>query len=389
MHTEHIACRACGNLSLFPVADFGMQPLANDFRKPGESSGMLYPLNVLFCKECTLGQLSVVVSPDILYSKYSYVTSPSQTMVSHFTLLSHYCNQFRCSENMGSVLEIGSNNGSFLRYLLDWKFAEFVQGVEPAENVACEAVLSGIDTRIMFWNEATATIIGRKFDSIFARHVFAHVDDWSEFVRALELVSHSKTTVFIEVPSTRETIDRGEFDQVYHEHLSYVTTRSIESLLRGTMFYLHANKRFSIHGGSMVYVLKHRENPMESPEFEPEEAVTSEDWKRLRELAQQRSTTLRCRTDFLLKQHKRVFGFGAPAKAAIWANLCGFTSRQIEFIHDDTPQKQGCLLPGTDIPVMNGTERICEMDACVIFAWNFEEEIREKLKWWNGEFIKF
>lgn len=384
MYRDHSICRACDNTNLIPVADFGIQPLANDFIRPGLWKAGHYPLKVLFCENCTLAQLSVVVAPETLYSNYSYVTSPSRTMLDHFKALAHYAGDFRNANDLGDVLEIGSNNGAFLKWLVDFNFTDTVQGVDPAINLATIAQQNGVPTRLGMWNGITAATIG-VFDTVFARHVFAHVDDWRGFIAALEIATHKDSTVFIEVPSARDTIDRGEFDQCYSEHLSYITTQSIHALLKGTRFYLHDSKRFPIHGGSIVYVLKRRGPTQYQILYRGGETpVTAEDWKLLRSSAENQSSALEYRLGTCLEEGKSVFGFGATAKATLWAQLTGLSSYSIKFIHDDTPQKQGTTLPGTDIPVIDGTERMKDMDVCVIFAWNFEAEIREKLAWWSS-----
>ena len=87
MYRNHTKCRACGNPVLVPVLDLGLQPPANNFTAPdGEHEGFA-PLKVLFCRKCTLAQLSVVVPPEILYKDYCYVTSSGPTMEQHMISL--------------------------------------------------------------------------------------------------------------------------------------------------------------------------------------------------------------------------------------------------------------------------------------------------------------
>ena len=80
MYKPRLACRACESEELTGVFDLGLQPLANNFVKPGEVQQGYAPLRVMFCPHCTLAQLSVVVAPNILSYSYAYVTSRSQPM---------------------------------------------------------------------------------------------------------------------------------------------------------------------------------------------------------------------------------------------------------------------------------------------------------------------
>ena len=86
-------CRACGygrgsglsyikdgkpSEKLVSVFNLGIQPMANDFKDDTEERAGYAPLEVMFCPQCHLGQLSVVVRPDILYADYPYVTAAAR-----------------------------------------------------------------------------------------------------------------------------------------------------------------------------------------------------------------------------------------------------------------------------------------------------------------------
>lgn len=382
MYKNHTICRACGSDQLIPVADFGLQPLANDFKRHDQQKCGHYPLKVLHCKSCTLGQLSVVVDPRVLYSSYSYVTSTSQTMVEHFDrIIADLCS-IHGNRHLGRVLEIGSNNGAFLRHVRP--FAKHVVGVDPATNL-CEVTKStGVECVNALWCSETAASMTQKFDTIVARHVFAHCDDWKDFVVGLEVVTHKDSVVFIEVPHAQKLIERCEFDTIYHEHLSYVTVRSINALLRESKFQVVGVIPYGVHGGSIGIVLKVRgfsDTHCSLGEVENDN-VGVEDWLDMN----QRRIAL---VDELAKQiasaDKPLIGYGAPAKLTLWANLLGLTSKQMMLVHDTTPQKFGCLVPGTDIPVVEYSPSLNEgVKTAVMWCWNYEEEVVRK-EW---QFIK-
>jgi methylation protein EvaC len=93
---------------------------------------------------------------------------------------------------------------------------------------------------------------------------------------------------------------------------------------------------------------------------------------------------------------KTVCGFGASAKATVFINACRFTKQDIPLVIDSTPQKHGCLIPGTDIPVLPdmgvykfsmAKESIIAPDYLVIFSWNFADEIMAKNKDFKGRWI--
>lgn len=397
MYHNHTYCRSChygkNNFapgiksaakgeSLIPVFDLGLQPLANDFAAADEEHAGYAPLKVMLCPRCSLAQLSVVVNPEILYSKYLYVTSPSDTMRRHFDLLGMTIGQ---EQPFTSLLEIGSNDGALLRHFAARGVR--VAGIDPAENLADIARKSGIPTITGVFNACSAqkSVAASRdgFDVILARHVFCHVDDWREFVDCLAIPSHKSTLICIEVPHVKDLLERGEFDTIYHEHLSYLSVRAMRALLADSPFRLQRVVRFDIHGGAILLMLRRKEFAGavdESVErFERCEDATLPAWEAFTIKAAASVNALESFVKGAKADNKRVAGFGASAKSTVWMNACEFTRKDIAFITDTTPQKLYKLSPGTDIPIVDEGAILRELpDYAICFAWNFRDEILAK-----------
>ena len=393
-------CRACGfgpsktasgiklatsGDKLIPVFDLGVMPLANSFRKEGESNPGYYPLAVNYCPRCSLAQLSVVVDPHILYDTYAYVTSPSATMEAHFEKL---IANIESDTDGNSVLEIGSNDGRLLAMMQHKGYS--VLGVDPAENLVEAANANGVRTVKGFFGEDLARTLPQS-DIVIARHVFCHVDDWKDFIRGLEAVSHKGTLICIEVPYAGDTLKNCEFDQVYHEHLSFLTVRAMGELLKDSCLYLHKITRYPIHGGAILIMLKVGDLGYSIPILDWKENITVEDWKAFGIEARAQIDRLRNTVQAFRAQGKSVAALGASAKSTVWINACGFTRKDIAFIADNTPQKQLTVSPGTDIPVVDEGAILRELpDYVILFAWNFwGSEIRDKFALARSKGVKF
>lgn len=390
MYKPHTVCRACGSSELEKVFDLGLQPLANDFCKATEERAGFAPLEVLYCPKCSLAQLSVVVKPEILYLHYNYVTSKSQTMRRHFENLWQAINE-GCAPK--EILEIGSNDGDFLAYVKT-RGAERVLGMDPALNLAKQAEAQGVPTVPTVFEQEVAGRIGQ-FDCIVARHVFCHVDDWMDFIRACEVCTKDNGCVVIEVPYCADMLAGLECDTIYHEHTSYLTFKAMAALLRRTKFEIVRIVRFPIHGGSVALFLRKRGSEFPGRKF-IEELVEStnisrEDWTRFASECQTKLRKLSDLVKALTIGRKTICGFGASAKSTVWINACGLSRRQVEFICDNTPEKQGKYSPGTDIPITDEGALLREKaDYAILFAWNFKDEIIAKNSDWieaGGRFI--
>lgn len=397
MFRRHNHCRACGlgkpalptlktvtgdatnqaPTKLLEVLDLGVSPLANDFSDMAGDHAGYAPLKLMWCPRCSLGQLSVVVDPQVIYSVYPYVTSHSDTMMKHFDKL---LDDLLKEVNPGTVVEIGSNDGTFLKRCTEGGFGKAI-GIEPASNLCDIANKHGITTYKRFFNELIArelNLEGVAPDLIVARHVFCHIDDWQETIHALGVLSAKHTLVAIEVPYFVETVKNVEWDQIYHEHLSYMTIKAMEWALKGSMFHIHAVKHYTIHGGAIVIML--RRNDCEIPAQPlPEEALIQNDLLAFRDKAEGLVLDLRETVAKLVNDGKTVVGYGASAKATQWIQACGFTRKHLKFVCDNTAQKLWKLMPGTDIPVVDSGALTRELpDVAIMFCWNFSVEVIEK-----------
>lgn len=398
--TRHTVCRSCryaepsgppgikavpSGEKLIPVFSLGNQPLANAFANQDEPQSAFYPLEVLYCPRCGLAQLSATVPADVLYKTYAYTTSKSDTMLEHFAKLWRSIRDRNL--NCENVLEIGSNDG----YLLDYvrkNGAESVVGIDPAENLAAEANNKGVRTFCGVFDEATANVASLAMpsvDVVIARHVFCHVDDWHGFIATLDKVCQKNTLVAIEVPYVMDLLRHTQFDTIYHEHLSYLNIKALQALLEHSVFRIDHVQHFDVHGGAIVIYLRRRDYEGaadESVEWylnHEKDNLNVAAWQEFDRVAHLNLVALQKTVNDLLNDGKTVAGFGASAKSTVWMNACGFTSKQVRFITDTTPQKQWKYCPGTDVKIVDEGALLRELpDYAILYAWNFMSECLKK-----------
>ena len=84
-------------------------------------------------------------------------------------------------------------------------------------------------------------------------------------------------------------------------------------------------------------------------------------------------------TRFAKKSGAKVVGYAATDKIAQVLNYRGIAPDLIDFIVDTTPEKQGTLSPGMNIPIRPASEFAKPYpDYAVLFAWNHRNEIMAK-----------
>jgi hypothetical protein len=78
----------------------------------------------------------------------------------------------------------------------------------------------------------------------------------------------------------------------------------------------------------------------------------------------------------LKRQGKSIAAYGAAAKGAILLNVLGLGTEIVDFVVDKNPHKQGRLMPGVHVPILDPAQLLVRRpDYALILPWNFAEEI--------------
>lgn len=380
-------CRICGSKKLSPFLSLGEMPLVNTYLPPEEPrrAELRFPLTVLFCESCGLSQLSLVISPEILFSQYDYHSSISQTFGTHCDAMAQSLARDLPLVEDDLVVEIASNDGCLLSRFRDRGIR--VCGVEPARNLVAIAEARALPTISGFWSKEVARRIEAEYGKaklIVATNVLAHVDDLNSFLSAVALILDSSGVFVFEVPHLLALMDNTQFDTIYHEHLSYFLLKPLEFALAENGLAPIKVEKFDIHGGSIRVTAQLRSGKrIVDPSFEL--AVSEERSKGLYEYnsysdfarrVEQLKLELVVLLRGLVSSGKTIAAYGASAKGNILLNFCNLGPETLAFVIDDTPAKQGKLFPGNRLPIVARDELFRKKpDYLLLLAWNFAHEL--------------
>jgi len=381
-------CRVCGGSDIRPFFDLGEQPLANSLPENPDQQEQCYPLALSWCPQCSLVQLNYTVDPKELFSSYVWVTGTSQTARDFAERFSEELIKRVSGGTDSYVLEIASNDGTFLQPFLKKGFK--VLGIDPAKNIVEMAEKSGVPTECLFWGDKTARDVVEKHGKaavIFARNVLPHVANTRDFVQGIGAALRDDGVLAIEAHYGKVILDELHYDSIYHEHLCYFTLKSLEKLLNDFGLFVFDVVRSPISGGSLVVYAKKRRVEERSSvavyreQEEKDQANTLESWIRFRDRAIRHRAKLLEILDFFKQGGDTVVvGYGASARSSTLLNFCGINSTKLPVIADMNPLKQGRYTAGTHIPIRNVEEVMARNPKCIfILAWNFADEIMKSI----------
>jgi nucleoside-diphosphate-sugar epimerase/SAM-dependent methyltransferase len=374
-------CRVCKRESMCRVMDFGNQPNANHYVATPEDTLPEFPLSLDRCSECFHMQLGHTIPPTQMFSDYIYLSGTSSTLRQYFADFAEKTIKHALNLEGGTVLEIACNDGSLLDEYQKrgWK----TYGYDAAKNIYEISSKKGHDITVGFWG-VDETPEYPPLDMIVAQNVCAHVPDPVAFLSKCRTVMSENTVLYIQT-SQCDMVETGQFDTIYHEHLSFFTIHSMWTAAQMAGLAIDGIEKADIHGISYVFRMKiaSETDVSQHPLYVHEQRiglysdtmyyVYVEKIRGLREWMLKEVSTLS-------NKGVRLCGYGAAAKGMTILNYIG--QIPMEYIVDDSPKKWNLYATNSKY-LITSPEKLKETPetvAIVVFAWNFLKEIAEKIR---------
>lgn len=393
------ACPICSSTSWTEVLPLAATPLG-DALQTNRAAALamdLYPLSMALCSDCQHAFLPLVVNPEESYSQYFFETGSSPGLSMSMRSLAVDLWKQKSLELQPLVVDIGSNDGSWLHHFKD--LGADVLGVEPSSRHAHEASTSGVSTINKFFSSEVAEQIkaeGEEPTLITANFVVANIADLSDFFIALRSLAAEETLIALTTGYHPDQFSVNMFDFVYHEHLSYFTALDFVHLADRFGFRICGTRRVNLKGGSIQVLLTPAQKNDEH-HVDVTRLVQYERWHGVREVAwysalRTRLEEQKLKTAQLLRGlgSRRVLGYGMSHSVTTLLyefGLIGF----IDSLAEDNPTRQGLVSPGAGLPIVEPRAAVLDdFDAVMILAWQHDFLIANRLGeyGWNGPVIQ-
>ena len=391
-------CQISKKKDLIKILSLGYLPPVNNYHPINhvKDEEVFFPSDLVYSKSSKLVQLRTIVNKEIIFPKsYPYTSSTTEILRKNFKELYRECKKISDLKKSDLIVDIGSNDGNLLS---NFKKGHRVLGVTP-ENIGKIAIKRGINTLLRYFDNKTASIILKKFGKaklITATNVFAHIDDVHALMRNIIKILDKGGIFVSESHYLVSLIQTNQYDTIYHEHMRYYSLSSLDYLFKMYNLKIFHAKKIDTHGGSIrVYVSKNKnfkisENCKKILKFE-KKYLTKKTFHNFSNKVVSSKINLYSLLKKIKSKKKKIFGVGAPSRAATLINYVGLNEDIVDCILEiQGSHKIGKYMPGTNIPIVN--EKIVidkKPEYLLLLSWHISKSLIKifRKKGFKGKFI--
>lgn len=374
-----------------PVHRFRPTPYGDTFRTSKDEAQNLTvePLELSRCSQCFLLQLRHDTNLDAQYRDYLYFTRVTHKLTEFYRSLSKTL-EFKLSLSSDDlVLDIGSNDGTFLS-CFEQKTSKLL-GVDPSKPACMEASKTGIEVINEYFNSSLASGILKAYGFprlIGCNYTLANVPDLDDFFQGLSTLMSSETQVNIITGYHLDQFQIGMFDYVGHDHLTYLTLHDFQKLCEAHGLKINYARRHEHKGGSIEVGLV-KSNSSLAIEDSVSQLLQREVWlgsttnssiyTMINRVEKNREFTF----SYLSSLHSsgaRILGTGASISTTALIHEFNIGTF-FNYLYDDDQRKIGRFSPGYGIEVNSLSELPQDENLVnVLLAWQHTAKLMSRLR---------
>ena len=377
-------CRICSSKKLVNYLDLGKQPFSNSFLNYKDiKKEKKFPLAAVLCKNCGLSQLSIIPNTKFIFNKYDYLSSSSIALSNHYKeLVKKLIQKYKILPN-DTVLDIGCNDGVLLQHYP--KNFSRVVGVEPSD--ASKHIKQ---KRIKLINKFFCYKISNEYLDMHEKpkivtitNVLAQIENLNEFTKSLKNIINNESLIIIEFPYLLHMVNRGLFDLIYHEHLSYFSLTPLKSLFEkfGIKIINFEKLNLGASGPAMRLFLTKKDSVYKTSNKVIRQIKYEKKWgiKKIKKYEifkmaiRKKINKIRKIVYLKYNQGFRLGCFTASSKGNTLLNCLNLEKKIIRFTSENNSKKIGKYTPGTHIKIISDKNFLKKkIDYAILLSWNYK-----------------
>jgi SAM-dependent methyltransferase len=391
-HTTVKQCRICRNNRLHEIINLGEQYLTGQFPRSINEQISKGPLELIMCDGatgCGLVQLRHSYNSSELYgNNYGYRSGLNKSMVKHLDGIAGFTRQYVTFESGDVVLDIGSNDGTFLSFFGHSGLK--LIGVDPTGEKFRSHYLDEIQLISDFFSvDGYLKSSGNKTAKLISSvAMFYDLEDPSKFMREVNRILSDDGVWYLEQSYLPAMLKANAYDTICHEHLEYYTLSQIKWMADRAALKIIDVRTNDANGGSIGITLAKTTSSLAPNHSETARILKLEEnggfltttpyFEFATRIARHRDDLKKLLAG-IKDQGKRILGYGASTKGNVILQYCNIGSSELPFIADVNEDKFGCFTPGSLIPIISEAEaHRMNPDYFLVLPWHFKENLLER-----------
>lgn len=374
-------CRNCKKNLKRKIIDIGSQCISSVFPKKIKNNLKKYPLDLFICDFCELVQFKKTPPFQDMYGlTYGYHTSLSPLMIEHIKKKFKFINEQKFLKSGSYILDIGSNDGTFLNFFSKKNKNINLYGIDPSGVKFKKYYRKNVNLIIDYFSKESLKNIDNKFDLITSFAMFYDIEDPNKFCSDINYLLSKNGIWILELSYFPLLLKNLTYDQICHEHLCYYTIRSFNNIISKHNLQILDFSFNEINGGS-VEIICAKKNSVHKPKTEKiknqllyEKKINYISFNKFNARIENTKKTL----NFILSKIKKrdIIAYGASTKGNIVLNHCEINNKQIKFVCDANPYKYNSYTPGSNLKIISKKEmRLKKPKYLLVLIWSFRKEV--------------
>ncbi len=373
-------CRNCKKKLTNKVIRIGSQCISSVFPEKIIKNLKEYSLDLFECKHCKLVQFKKTPPFQDMYGvTYGYRTSLSPLMVKHIKTKYDYVAKKKYIKKFSSVLDIGSNDGTFLNFFPKNKKLSLF-GIDPSAKKFKKYYNKNIKLVVDYFSKKSIQKFNQKFDLITSFAMFYDIEDPNKFCADINSLLNKNGIWMLELSYFPLLLKNLTYDQICHEHLCYYTLNSFNNIISKHNLRIIDFSFNEINGGS-VEIICAKKNGNHLPKSKKikdqltlESKINDKSYDKFNKRIQNTKEVLNF---FLSKLNKKdIIAYGASTKGNIVLNHCEIDNKKIKYICDANPYKYDKFTPGSNLKIISKKKmRRKKPKYLLVLIWSFRKEV--------------
>ncbi len=347
-------------------------------------------LKLVRCKNCSLLQLENNFDSNLMYGEnYGYMSSLNRAMEFHLKLKSKYLLDTYKLKKGSSVLDIGSNDGTFLGF---FKKNLKLFACDPTIKKFKKYYRKDINLTPDFFS--AERFKKSKFDLITSIAMFYDLPDPLKFAKEINNVLTDNGIWHIEMSYMPSMLNNNSYDTICHEHLEYYSIKSLKYIMDLANLKIINISFNQINGGSISLDVAKKKSKYNENKTLLKWLLLREDLNGFNNLKTQKYFFNQCKkhkyllNDLLKKlksQGKKIYGYGASTKGNVILQYCGINTNYLDCIIEVNKFKFHKFTPGSKIKIVSEKYmKLKKPDYLLVLPWHFKDHIVKKEKKFLG-----